>query len=221
MTTPAARTAPIRPGARVEPTSSTVEVVALADPVIDRVGFDPRSPYAERFWLAVLGPTSLLLMRHLATRFDLEPDGFSLDRHEVANALGVGGRGGRNAPFVRAIARCGQFGLIRRPGPDRLAVRRRVPPLTRGQVRHLSEELQRSHARWQARQLDRTTDRRHDDDDRRVRRLALTLLELGDSPARVHEQLERWRFEPTVVGTAVRWAVREARDGAPTPPDAA
>jgi hypothetical protein len=39
-----------RPCLRVEPRH---------DPVIDEVGYDPRSDYVEKFWLPVLGPTTI------------------------------------------------------------------------------------------------------------------------------------------------------------------
>ncbi|HUW03801.1 MAG TPA: hypothetical protein VMW08_15700, partial [Acidimicrobiales bacterium] len=172
----------------MQPTSPTLDVIPLPDLVIDRVGFDPRSPYAERFWLGVLGPTSLLLMRHLAAHFDLHPDGFELDRERAAQALGVGTRDGRNSPFVRAIARCGQFKLLQRPGPNILSVRRKMPPLTQAQVRRLPDDLQRAHTRWQEAQLGRPVPT---DDEDRVRRLAATLLDVGESPAAVRSHLER------------------------------
>jgi len=34
-----------------------LRVEAWTDPVVDRVGHDPRSTYVERFWLGVLGPS--------------------------------------------------------------------------------------------------------------------------------------------------------------------
>jgi hypothetical protein len=49
---------------------TTVTVVPWPDSVIDQLGFDPRSTYAERFWLPTLGPTSLLLTRRRARRGD-------------------------------------------------------------------------------------------------------------------------------------------------------
>ena len=30
------------------------------DPVIDRLGHDPRSAYVERFWLSILGPSKIV-----------------------------------------------------------------------------------------------------------------------------------------------------------------
>jgi hypothetical protein len=37
----------------------TLEIRAWTDEVVDVVGHDPRSPYVERFWLGMLGPSSL------------------------------------------------------------------------------------------------------------------------------------------------------------------
>jgi hypothetical protein len=34
----------------------TLRVLPWPDPVIDQVGYDPRSRYVERFWLGILGP---------------------------------------------------------------------------------------------------------------------------------------------------------------------
>jgi hypothetical protein len=35
-----------------------ITIVPWTDPVIDTIGYDPRTRYAETFWLPVLGPTS-------------------------------------------------------------------------------------------------------------------------------------------------------------------
>jgi hypothetical protein len=37
----------------------TLEIRAWTDEVVDALGHDPRSPYVERFWLGVLGPSSI------------------------------------------------------------------------------------------------------------------------------------------------------------------
>lgn len=39
--------------------AETVTVRPWADEVLDRVGFDPRSAYVERFWLGVIGPSTM------------------------------------------------------------------------------------------------------------------------------------------------------------------
>jgi hypothetical protein len=52
---------------------TTLTIRPWTDPVIDTLGYDPRSRYVETFWLPTLGPTALLLLRHLADRFDRQP----------------------------------------------------------------------------------------------------------------------------------------------------
>jgi hypothetical protein len=136
-----------------DPATGTLSVVPWTDPVIDALGHDPRSPYVETYWLAVLGPSTTWLLRRLAFRLEAEPDGFSLDLAETARSLGLGAKGGRHSPFVRAISRCVDFGLARAASYESLAVRRLLPPLSRRQVLHLPESLQRSHRQWQEAQL--------------------------------------------------------------------
>ena len=126
----------------------TLAVEAWPDPVIDDLGVDPRGPYTERFWLPVLGPSTVWFLRRIADALDDEPGGFALDLAETARALGVGMRGGRNAPIMKTVERCCRFGAARVQGPDHIAVRRRLAPLNRAQVERLPESLQREHGAW-------------------------------------------------------------------------
>src|SRR5690348_6469542 len=116
---------------------STVTIPPWSDPVIDTLGFDPRSLYVETFWLPTLGPTSVLLLRHLAARLDREPKGFELALTETSQALGLGAREGNSSPLVRTLARLVQFDLACDDGRGTYAVRRHVPPVNRRHVRRL------------------------------------------------------------------------------------
>ncbi len=124
-----------------------VRVTAWPDPVLDKLGHDPRSGYVERYWLSILGPSCLLLLRRLAAEIERVPDGFELDTVQWALELGLGMKGGRNGPFWRSIERGCRFGAAQRNG-SLLAVRRRLPPLTVRQVERLPPRLQRSHQEW-------------------------------------------------------------------------
>ncbi|MEM7323118.1 MAG: hypothetical protein AAF531_08530 [Actinomycetota bacterium] len=124
-----------------------LRVTPLADPVLDRLGHDPRSGYVERFWLPILGPSCLLLLRRLATELEQNPDGFVLTTGAWAAEMGLGMKGGRNGPFWRAIERGCRFGAAQRNG-GLLAVRRRLPPLTARQVERLTPELRQAHTAW-------------------------------------------------------------------------
>jgi len=187
-----------------------LRIVPWRDEVIDRVGHDPRSGYVERFWLGVLGPSTTLLLRRFAAELDHEPEGFELDLDETARRLGLGDKRGRHSPFVRAIGRSCQFRMAQRIGPHTLAVRRRLPPLSRGQVLRLSPRLQSEHAQWQEEQL--TADEPTTDLER-ARGVALSLLAMGEDAESIEWHLHRWRFPPALSSNAARWAADHGPGG--------
>ena len=191
--------------------TDVLHVSLWSDPVIDQLGHDPRSTYVERFWLPILGPTTTLLMRRLAHSLEAEPDGFDLALLDTATALGLGTKGGRNSPFLRAISRAVKFKIVRLDGSDTLAVRPKIPPLTRVQVDRLPLAVRDEHERWQV-----EAQRRPDLEQqrRRARRLALSLIELGEPDEAVEQQLHRWRFHPALAHDALRWA-KERQKGQP------
>jgi len=188
---------------------STVTITPWPDPVIDTLGFDPRSSYVETFWLPTLGPTSVLLLRHLAARLDREPQGFDLVLADTSQALGLGARDGNSSPLVRCLARLVQFDVACDDGRGTLAVRRHVPPVNRRHIRRLPVALQAAHAEWVQAQLSEPPLERAR---RRARRLALTLLEQSEDPDRVEHALRTAGFQPTVCHESARWAVAKHRD---------
>ena len=190
-----------------------VHILPWPDPVIDRLGYDPRSLYVETFWLGIIGPTSTWLMRRIAIGFDEQPAGFDLDTSETARALGLGDRAGRNSPFRRAMSRCVTFQVARRVGLDSLGVRRRLPPLPRRHLLHLPISLQEEHRRWIA------PVRRSpvlDDARRQARRLALGLLASGEQRDTFEAQLVRLRVHPALAAEATQWAHALQGETAPT-----
>jgi hypothetical protein len=182
---------------------ASMRVCSWPDPVIDRLGHDPHSAYVETYWLGILGPSTTWLMRRLAAGLDLQPDGYDLDPAETARCLGLGDKGGRSSPFVRSLQRLVKFELAQPSGRDELAVRRRIPPLSRRHLQRLPVSLQESHQAWQTQQ------RSGPDVDgmrRRSRQLALGLLELGEDPELIERQLLRWHYHPAMAHEALRWA---------------
>ncbi|HYA67529.1 MAG TPA: hypothetical protein VED63_02250 [Acidimicrobiales bacterium] len=187
----------------IDADAATIRVHPWPDPVIDTLGFDPRSWYVERFWLSVLGPTCTWLLRRIAAGFDVEPEGFDLDVDESARALGLGGRKGRHSPFQRAIGRCVTF-EVARPGADlSLEVRRHIPPLPRRHLLRLSPSLQEHHRRFTAVQLRSPSLEEHRT---RARRLALGLRELESNRDQAERQLVQWRVHPALAHEAAGWA---------------
>ena len=182
----------------------SLSIESWRDPVIDELGHDPRSSYVERFWLPVLGPSTIWFLRQLADRLDAQPDGFELDLVETAQSLGVGMRGGRHSPMLKTVERSCRFGAARMIGSTGLAVRHRLAPLTRAQTERLPRRLAEEHAQWLQRPRPNHTVADLRD---RARSLALSMLELGEDEAAVERQLHRWRFHPALASEALRWAV--------------
>ncbi|MGH9018895.1 MAG: hypothetical protein ACRDY1_14185, partial [Acidimicrobiales bacterium] len=154
--------------------------------------------------LGIIGPTTTWLLRRMIASFDHDPGGFELDLDDTARALGLGGR---HSPFQRALARSVSFKLARPHGPGALAVRRRLPPLTRRQLDHLPLSVQAQHDEWSTRQRRSPT---ADDACRRARRLAIKLFDIGADRHAVELQLVRWRVHPAMAGEATAWALELA-----------
>ncbi len=192
----------------------TLTVVPWRDPVIDALGYPPGSTYVERFWLAILGPSTTWLVRHLDATLTAAPDGATLDLDATAAALGLGTGLGRHSPLVRALHRCCQFGLARAVPDAHLAVRRNLPPLTRHQVDRLPPSIRARHQEWRSTERDAGV---LDPQQRRARHMALGLAELGEDATTTAERLMRLDVHPVVALDAATWAHRLVRDRAEPP----
>jgi hypothetical protein len=186
--------------------SVAIRVLPWPDPVRDAVGHDPRSWYVETFWLPTLGPTALLLLRHLADRFDTNPKGVQLPVADTAAALGLGARDGQSSPLIRSLARLQQFELACSDGDTTIAVRTTLPPVHRRHVRRLPTALQAQHAEWVEAQASLPVDIAR----RRARRFALTLLMQDEPIDAVERALHAGGFHPALAHEAVRWAREQA-----------
>lgn len=184
--------------------STSIHLRPWNDPVIDTIGHDPRSWYAELFWLPTLGPTSLLLMRRLAMLFEEHPDGVELDVAETARLLGLGERGGRSSPLWRSLLRLVQFELAAQDGDEgALVVRRILPPINRRHVRRLPPSLQEVHEEWMAARL---ADAPLSDARTNAQRTAVVLTQLGGKVDDVERALVGQGFHPAVCWEAAAWA---------------
>lgn len=174
-----------------------------------------RSSYVEEFWLPVLGPSTVLLLRMVDNRLDRSPAGFTLDVDATARELGIGHRQGRNSPMARTIQRCCSFGVARIVNGHQLLVHRTLPALTSRQVNRLPDALRARHNDVPP-PATSVADLRS-----RCRVLARSLLELGEDPIEAERQLHRWHFHPAMAHEAVSWAARHTATGNPTDTSAA
>lgn len=180
-----------------------VRVVPWDDPVVEATGIDPRAAYVEQFWLPVLGPTAVWLLRRIADRFDAEPTGFDLDLDRTAVCLGIGGLDSRHAPLRRALRRCARFRLVWPRGPSEVAVRRAVGPLPRRLLDRLPEDLRADHDRCERAERPPPGDvplRR------RARILAADLAAAGVPGPAVERRLLAWGVHPALAYESAAWA---------------
>src|SRR5438094_10508947 len=93
--------------------SDPLRVVPLIDSVIERAGPEPRSIYAETYWLPVIGPSAMWALRRLSAWAEAEAARVDVTLPDLAHELGLGGGTGRNSPIVRTLARLVVFQLAR------------------------------------------------------------------------------------------------------------
>lgn len=172
------------------------------DPITDPLGHDPVSQYAELFWLPVLGPSSLWLLRRVSLMLQDSPSGFSVKMCDLAHEIGLGNWRGPRSPFQRALDRCCDFQLAVRREESFVYVRRRMPALGRRLVHRLPQRLRELHENWNA-----ATEKSLDSNPLlRARNLALALLATGDTPEAAEQTLLAWGLHPAIAPDAVDWA---------------
>ncbi|MGZ0219580.1 MAG: hypothetical protein ACKVIY_11265 [Acidimicrobiales bacterium] len=213
--------APARPNTNLQrgDLADVLTVEPWHDPVIDTHGHDPRSPYVERFWIAVLGPSAVWLLRRVARELDEHPDGLELFLPDLAGQLGLGWNRGRNSPMYRTIERCCSFKTARHLGPDAVAFRRHLAPLTQGQVSRLPISLAHDHAQWASTHRARPA---AGQDDLHAPALAIALIERGSSLHAAVDELAAFGVPLEAARKATAWAWARHRQhpsaGPPSPP---
>ena len=172
------------------------------DPITDPLGHDPVSQYAELFWLPILGPSSLWLLRRVSLLLQNSPSGFSVKMCDLAQEIGLGNWRGPRSPFQRALDRCCDFQLAVRREESFVYVRRRMPTLGRRLVHRLPQRLREMHENWGF-----ANEKSSDCNPLpRARNLALALLASGDTPESAEQTLLAWGLHPAIVPDAVDWA---------------
>lgn len=182
--------------------TDVVKLIPWTDHRKDELGHDLRSAYVEQFWLGTLGPSTTWFLRHCAAALD-DADDAAVNLRETACALGIGFEGGSRSAMVKTVARACRFRAARAVGSTTLAVRQRLPQLSHRQLQRLPASLQQRHEEYVA--ADPGPDGvRHQQ--LRARRLAMGLVECGDSLSEAELQLSRLKFHPAITADAVRWA---------------
>lgn len=122
----------------------------VTDPVIAEVGYPALSGYVEAFWLPVLGPTQILLLRRLAR--DFGRDDVTEVQMLASTMAALLGLGTASASLHRALDRLRRFHLAEqvslRTDDDHQVqgwrVQTMLPPLSLRQLERLPEAFRRA-----------------------------------------------------------------------------
>lgn len=117
----------------------TAQPTITCRPIFDEINpitYDPRHPYVEQEWLPIVGPTTYVLMRHLATRLETDPEGFTLHMADCAHALGLGTSVSRTSMVIKAFCRLVNYKAAHPLDPEHeLGIVTRLPPVGRRRVK--------------------------------------------------------------------------------------
>ncbi len=149
-------------------------------------GFDPRSAYVEKYWLGILGPSTTVLIRHLAVALERSPNGTTIDVADTARSLGLKASG-RNSSFQRSLARACHFGIATAPHSGLLLMRRALPRVGAGLIERLPGSLQQRH--------DSEAHQSMPVDTRSVGELAKMLLCIGRELSEIDHDFARWGID--------------------------
>jgi hypothetical protein len=190
----------------LQPATDPIWIEPWTNHVIDPLGHDPKSPYVERFWLGILGPSATWLLRSISYGLDAAPHGFNLSQIDTARVLGLGDRTGKYSPLQRSITRlCTfEFAYFR---SETLVVRPRIPWLEPRQVLRLSRALQDEHGLWE--QAEYQTSAR-DAFRRRAASTAMGTIRSGGTAADVLRVLARSGTDPETANEMTQWAIEAA-----------
>jgi hypothetical protein len=189
--------------------STHLAIQPLTDAVAADLGYDARSAYVEMFWLPTIGPTALLLLRHLAHLLERNPEGIHLPIGETAQALGIGNREGNQSPVRKSLDRLVQFDLARSLGGAAYSVRTTVPLVSVRHLRRIPDATRIQLPRWHA---DKTEPDALSRARQRARRIAAVLALEGASSEQIERAVASQGVHPALVFEAAQWAVRQLRE---------
>ena len=128
-------------------TQPTIVVVPWSDPVVDDGGASVFSRYVELYWLPILGPSALWILRRMVMGFESFPHGYALDCASTATDMGLRFSPSPNNSFSRSLQRCLYFGALQ-VHQGGLAVRCYLPAISKRHLQRLSPALREGHDAW-------------------------------------------------------------------------
>lgn len=185
------------------PTESTglLTIKMWVDPLVQEIGFEPRSSYVEYFWLPILGPSCIWLLRRVSSLLAMTPSGVTLRADDLARSLGLGESAAHASLLQRTVDRCVRFEVAKPLRDGVVAFRTKLAPLSPRQLARLPGPLQQLHPEVCEKRILTA-----EQEGGRACQLALTLVELGHSPKEIEAQLLRWNYPVQTANAASIWA---------------
>lgn len=124
--------------------SQHITIERLDDEALEAIGAPVTSRYCEVFWLPVIGPSALWLLRHAVMHTVDGP--YTVDVDTLARSLGLGAARGIHSPLVRTLNRLVQFRCA--TGGWQTAtwkMRTHLPALTDHRLARLPDVLRQAH----------------------------------------------------------------------------
>jgi len=118
------------------------------DSVIQTHGYDALGPYPERYWLPIIGPSALLILRRFTRDLqELEAQAATFNLDSIAKSMGLSfAKGYERSTFGRALNRLVRFNLAHWENDSTYLIRTMVPTVPYQLRRQrLSDLLQVTH----------------------------------------------------------------------------
>ncbi len=200
------------PNTTTSPPTGVTEPITVypwSQPRFEQWGHHLRSEYVEQFWLPILGPSCLVLARHIGTNFDESTTAYESDTHTMARSIGVA-----PSQLARVINRLATFGIATcSPGPRRvLALRTHWAPLSAHAAQRLPTHLIELH-----RETETNAERSHYSTrtERAIWRLVISAHANGTSVIDIDTLLRQRECEQNFRVELVDWCRQTPRQGRP------
>jgi hypothetical protein len=107
-----------------------------------------RSPYIERFWLGILGPSATWLLRIVLAEIEQRDAPISFTSAILASRVGLADNTSWNSPLSRSIRRLIDFKIAKQSGAGHVSVSKYIPPLSLRQIGVLTADEKILHSRY-------------------------------------------------------------------------
>jgi hypothetical protein len=189
-------------GGELAELESEITLTKWYDPLLEQLGYPVDSEYVEYFWLPILGPSSIWLLRRTSDLLRHSTQhGAVVTSEEFGRSLGLGGMSGGRSLLAKTISRCVHFDVARLAGAGRIEVRNYLGPLSQRQLERLPPSLQATHRNHCHSRIETALISQR----KRARQMGLSLLNLGEDIQGIRAQMRSWHFTEDLIEEVAVW----------------